>query len=402
MPKQILALTYFIVGYISVFAQNKRFSFDIEAGVPVPITSISPGLSMHGGIGIRYNITRTLSVEGLVHAGKMQGKQEVAAGQSLIYDPATSYTGFTNNFFQYTGTINYNLKRAIGLESKLKLLNPYMFIGAGWINYDAKATRIDGRIRAYNNQFFYTGFGGLAVRYYLTPKFDIVASIGLYFTQTAFIDAIPTDNNRYDKYMLNAVGISYKIGARKGKEHIEWSKDYRKKKRTLPKMEQKSTDGNSYALKTNKDSINKVQTQQHTEQIKPQLTDKYADTLQQQARLNEPKQSHLSDSSVVPIKPANSIIEPTKTALNNIDSVTTPQYKYNIITGAYSTRQNAFRARNRMRTKGYHNASVFRSDNNSGIFRVMIFATDDKKEALRVLRKIRIEIDPRTWIFIYQ
>jgi regulator of replication initiation timing len=87
--------------------------------------------------------------------------------------------------------------------------------------------------------------------------------------------------------------------------------------------------------------------------------------------------------------------------LNSINEITAPIDIYNVVVGAYTSSKFALIYRNKLRSKGY-DAAVFRSTNNSRILRVCVISTPNKRDALRVMRKVRAEIDPKSWIHVYK
>ncbi len=86
--------------------------------------------------------------------------------------------------------------------------------------------------------------------------------------------------------------------------------------------------------------------------------------------------------------------------LNTIDGITAPVARYNIIVGAYLSQKYAYIFRDQMRAKGYE-AAIFKTGANSRMLRVCIFTSEDKTEAIKVMRKARSEVNPGAWMHIY-
>ena len=64
--KRILSTLYFCLFFVyASIGQNTRFSFDLTGGIPIAIASIPSGISTYGSLGIRYSITKDISVQGL-------------------------------------------------------------------------------------------------------------------------------------------------------------------------------------------------------------------------------------------------------------------------------------------------------------------------------------------------
>jgi hypothetical protein len=50
--------------------------------------------------------------------------------------------------------------------------------------------------------------------------------------------------------------------------------------------------------------------------------------------------------------------------------------------------------------KGF-NPSLYRSSSNSRMLRLAIISTDNRVEAIKILRQARKEIEPGSWLYIY-
>lgn len=86
--------------------------------------------------------------------------------------------------------------------------------------------------------------------------------------------------------------------------------------------------------------------------------------------------------------------------LNKINDVVAPTYKYNVIAGAYIGEKYAYIFRDKLRAKGYE-AAVFKSNTNSRILRVCVLTTENKSEAINMMKKVRSEIDPGSWVHVF-
>jgi hypothetical protein len=206
-----------------------RLSFEINAGIPIAISSIPPGISTYGGIGLRYNITTALSLQTSFNIGMLRGSQSVL--NIAFSERSQNYTKYHNTFYQYALRGQLNLERVFRLRAIMKKVNPYLTAGIGYTGTTGiEAERADGRLRKYDNIEFWTVQAGVAFRYYLNPTLDLNIGSELNLTQTAFLDGIPLDG-RNDHFILTYVGINVKIGAKKKNQHIEWvNKVYRSKK----------------------------------------------------------------------------------------------------------------------------------------------------------------------------
>jgi hypothetical protein len=207
----------------NAFAQNSpaRFSAEVNAGVPVLFASIPSSLSTYAGAGIRYNITRAVSVQLSLNGGFMHGAQP-AKHPLVTEDIADNYIKYSNTFAEYTLRSQISLKPLIGYDVQpLRRINPFVTIGAGYTWAPSiRSEKIDGRIRNYDRNTFWTTQYGVAVRYYLNHSVDLNAGMEFNVTQTNFLDGIPMDG-QMDHYLTTYVGVSYKIASR-FRGHIEW------------------------------------------------------------------------------------------------------------------------------------------------------------------------------------
>jgi hypothetical protein len=224
-----------------------RLSCEMNAGVPVIISSVTPALATYGGAGIRYNLTAAISVQAAFNLGIMRGAQNVNA--TTAAEQQQSYTKYHNTFYQYTLRGQLNLERVFKLRASLKRINPYITGGVGYTGtMGIEAERNDGRLRKYNDINFWTVQTGIVIRYYLNPVLDLNIGSELNLTQTKFLDGIPLDN-RFDHFVMTYVGVNIKIGAKKQNQHIEWSnKPHRNK--VSPKKKDDSDDKTSAQVLT--------------------------------------------------------------------------------------------------------------------------------------------------------
>jgi hypothetical protein len=110
--------------------------------------------------------------------------------------------------------------------SLFEYINPFLTFGAGYMHCrNISAERVDGRVRSYDNINFWIVQCGAVVRCYVNPMLDVNVGTELNLTQTYFLDAIPVDF-RYDHFMVTYLGVSYKIGAKQKRDHLDWNTVY--------------------------------------------------------------------------------------------------------------------------------------------------------------------------------
>ena len=215
-------------------AQNARTSIDFTVGPTFALTSIPSGISGGGGIGIKYNWTKTLAFGFSVDVGNIRGSQNVPyiIGPSL----PKQFNAYTNNFELYNANIQINLNHMLHLRSIMKRVNPYLVFGAGINNSDVKTYLVDGRVKHFVMNFN-NASAGIVFRYFYNPQFDLKFGMNINYTQSHYLDGIPTDG-KDDYFILTSIGVAYKIGATRSNPHIEWEDVIAEYKEPVKKIKQ--------------------------------------------------------------------------------------------------------------------------------------------------------------------
>lgn len=508
--KHALSTLYFCLFFVTAsLGQNTRFSVDLSGGIPITFASIPSSISTFGGIGIRYSVTKDISVQGLLYSGSFTGRQQ-ASFNFIAPDAVVNYRSFDNGFFYYSLNAQLNLDRFLGLRTFLKQTNPFLVAGAGRVQSDVMAYRNVDNNKSYNFNF-YSSYAGLAIRHYINPQLDFLVTCHYNFTQTYYLDGIWSDL-KYDAFLLTGVGVNYKIAAKAQRQHIEWNNVILKNRIYIPDIEKRngqpideegnyvvySKDSVSKLISINqalqeqnlaqKEEINKLQKgidslskdlnsmkgkfdtlskeMEFLKQQNQQILDKLINMPVIPQSQQSPSQSNTSakreeskdnpsksrataptvPAMVTPVRVESSVASKdeakksetgtqvkqnpvaqknddksiqSKTdektnetsnatsgsnnagaGLNSINDISAPLEKYNVVVGAYTAQKYAFSFRDNIRSKGYE-AAIFRSNPNSKMLRVCVSSTPDKREALRMLRKARTEIDSKSWIHIY-
>jgi cell division septation protein DedD len=75
-----------------------------------------------------------------------------------------------------------------------------------------------------------------------------------------------------------------------------------------------------------------------------------------------------------------------------------PQHKYNVIVASFHNFDYAQKYADMLRKKGY-NVVLQKFTLRQDVMRVCILSTDDKREALKMVRMSQVSINPETWIY---
>jgi hypothetical protein len=84
------------------------------------------------------------------------------------------------------------------------------------------------------------------------------------------------------------------------------------------------------------------------------------------------------------------------------EEIAPPPYKYNVVVACYglSHANSAFKFRDKMRLRGFE-ANVYKDAGNSRILKVASISTNDKASATQILRRAKKDIDPLSWMHLY-
>jgi hypothetical protein len=417
MFKKLLATTFSAMLLTNMlFAQQQRdvsqrftrFSAELGAGVPILFGSIPNKFTMFGTFGLRYSLSKEISIQGALQYGTFRGEQTPAGPYVNPSKTETNFYSFRNNFLQYSANVQINLEPLFKLRRIMPRLNPYILVGMGRIQSDIQTERLvpDGTKKTFDipNRSYYTQYYGLVFRYYLNPQLDFVVSAIYHTTQSPVIDGIPTrDIEDFDSYLMPSLGINYKVGAKKrAVEHVDWY-NVKSKKNIIdpdypgdkPVTEKKdSVTKAAEMLAAQNDSLQKANAALKAENdaLKASAIAAGAVVVGKDKDGN-PIYAKDSTKTVAPVA-----VDAPKSDLN--DGITTPPHKYNVVVGCYTSKRYAYIYRDRMRSKGLP-ANIYRTGQDSRMLRVTILSTDDRAEAQRLVNKARKTIDPGSWMHIY-
>lgn len=407
---------------VSAQVSPARFAVEFNGGVPLLLGSLPASLSTYGGLGFRYNLTTAISFQASVNIGTMLGKQNQQIAAFPQPETVSNIKSYRTDFYSYSLRGQLNLDRVLGLRkyNAFNRINPYIILGAGYTaprGDGIVAERYFGTTKTYKDGFkdFYTVQGGLALRYYLNPALDLNLGCEFNYTQTYYLDGAFQDK-KYDHYLLNYIGINYKIGASKKRQHIEWMniRFIEKKPRKprpdnetepqpdpiLAQQERERDSVNAAKAETAKDSILAAQTNGAKDSVMAATPDDSitaaADTAKREVKTVK-DQATLTGGKPVG-EPKRAQPKATNGVAAASEGIVETPFKYNVVVGAYQKPKYAFIFRDQMRKKGYEQASIYRTGANSRMLRVVIISTDNKQEALKALRKARKEIDPAAWM----
>jgi len=207
----------FTILVVNSFAQT-RFSLELGGGITYPQSSIKGTNNYVFSGGFKYSITPFYAFQLNADLGTLSGKQQT--GEFTGSDLPTNFKDFSTNLKMASLNNLFNLNRLLPTRRVLGRVNPYLIAGIGIIFYNSQANRIDGKVRTFDYLAFQWN-AGMGMRYYMNTRLDIFVSYQYFFTQTYYLDAIHKDL-KYDYFMFGNIGVSWKIGASKVSDHIDW------------------------------------------------------------------------------------------------------------------------------------------------------------------------------------
>lgn len=407
----LLSLTY------NAFAQHtttklKKFSIELGAGATLPLMSIPGDFSYDIGLGVRYSFSHIFSAQVMLNSGKLTGSNPSAPAAPLIStrDPK-NYIYFSNEYYSANANLNINITQLFRIKPFDHKYNPYLVLGMGRMLANLKTERYFSFPVELENFNFYIYNIGLANKFYLTKSFDFQFSGIFAGSQSPFVDLIGFNITDFDDYLTFSAGITYKVGRDKDRESVDWSmRPPRSERQDKQKEEKRSQDMLAAFETTYSDSVNVLNKKLDEAVLENQeLKNEVEELKKQLAAIPLPPKDTISYAALAPIvDPSKVVAAPTTpqiqiTKQDSLDihgkDVQLPQHKYNVIIASFRNFDNARKYAYMMRKKGY-NVVLQKFTLTHDVMRVCILSTDDKREALKMLRMAEANINRESWIYI--
>jgi hypothetical protein len=381
-----------------------KWSADANLGLPFLFTPIGYSPTMMGGLGIRYSLSRMLSFQLAYNYGKFNGSQDVSSALVSNSKPE-SIKEFSNGLNQISLRMLVNLRRINSEPLELNKWNYYAVIGVGTLLYNNDVTMAD---KTKSNINYYKGTQnvvlGLQARKYINKNFDFLTGFDFNYNGTKWLDGAG-DKASLNHHIYASAGISYKIANQNKRELIDWSNGNYNRIKGAKEMEVEKIPLIE----------NKPKETPKVEEIKPIEKPKVDEPKVEPRNAEEPK---LEEPKVVipetkieepkaQIKEEPKMVKETPNVTKPIiaeksEEIAPPPYKYNVVVACYglSHANSAFKFRDKMRLRGFE-ANVYKDAGNSRILKVATISTNDKATATQILRKAKKDIDPLSWIHLY-
>lgn len=421
-----------------------KWAIDGSLGLPILLSPITYRVTGMFGLGLRHSFNNFLSGQFNFLYGN------VAGSQATNGTPPVGSSGYVREFSttlsQITGRMLINIRSMIAEPSNRNMWNHYAVIGAGFTKATGDATFADNKsvkdAKLSLSPGIQTIIIGYQARKYINAHFDLIAGVDFNYNGSKYIDQAYT-NTSIDNHLYFNTGATYKIGTSKDREHIDWAyqkyNNYKNRKAVLaqiPVIEKPVTEEPKIEVIPVAEEPAPASEGSVTDsviavtQVASPVQDKTVPTAPTPELNPSPINQNVSVPAPASVSLKTTVQAPTitpatvssakkfeekirnsaylgqtnnkpKSYIASYD-VVPPPYKYNVIVGCYSVNKltNAKNIQDQLALKGY-SPSIYRSSTNSRMLRLAVISTDDKADAIRVLRKARKEIDPGSWIYLY-
>ncbi|MFN4081995.1 MAG: hypothetical protein ACK4K9_00025 [Bacteroidia bacterium] len=396
-----------------------KWSADANVGMPVMFSPVGYKFTGMFGLGARHSFSKSFALGAYYNYGALGASQNVSlpSGTPITFKPqevkkAVSYI----NQFSLRGFINIpNLRNAPEVRPNW---NHYAVIGFGMILANSDVEYANGISNSYkigtgNDRIIRTPLLGYQARKYINKNIDWSMGVDYSRNESRWLDGghNKTTNNGH-LYFYS--GIAYKFGNSDGnRENIDWSyKGYtgQKRERQIPMKEvplaKEQPKEESRVVEIPTEPIKEAPKEEKPVVVEPIVPTQEKVVVQVQPPVKQetlPIQQPVVEKKDEPkTKPRPIIVDKPKAEPNEGDEVTTPPMIYNVIVACYTTNNvnSAIRFKKELEGKGYK-PSLYRSNPVSKIIRVSILSTDNRAEAFAEWRKARKEIEPTSWIHLY-
>lgn len=402
-----------------------RFTGEAHLGLPIMFTTIGYSPSLGGGLNGKYSFSRAFALQGSFGWYKYRGSNGSPLTTPVIglvdndnikkYDTWTTLIGMR-------GVLNLN---QLGEKPNTRRTwNHYVSAGAAVMNLNTdfelgNGSSIENAKYRWKTQTYMVGY---QAKKYITSEYDFMTGIDIHYNSSYWLDAAPK-NEKLDNSVYLYAGVSYKIGAKGGKEHLDWSYsgyNWSEDKKVVP-LEQVPVIDKPVVVEEPKEvpapkqeapAVPAVKEPEPTPAPAPEPAPAPAPAPAPKAvepspapapapKAVEPAPKPVTPKPTPAPKAEPAPVEPSGT-YEPSESITPPPMKYNVIVGCYSvTKESVARAaKAKLETKGF-TPSLYLDGSYSRMLRLAIISTDNKQEAMDLLRRARKEVDANSWIHLY-
>ncbi len=397
-----------------------KWAADVTLGIPYMFTPVGHSLTGMFGLGIRHSFSKSMGLQLAYHHGNLSGGQDVVPLVVTQYAGAEDVKSFSTKINQYTLRAYFNVRNLTSESTSRTEWNHYAILGGGFIYGNQDVTFSDNtsvsKVKVYNKSGVQNIVVGYEARKYLMHNLDLIAGADFSFNQSKYFDAAPVKAN-LNSHLYFHTGVTYKIGTSSDKEHIDWSyvsyNNYKDKSiqiEQVPVIEKPITE-----------DAPKIDTSMAV--APPVVEPTPVPPVVEPTPVEPPVVAPVTPEPIVAPTPTP-VPTPTPAAPRTVrrarptpgtttrpsapstyvatDEVTPPPTRYNVIVACYSVNKlNIAQAYKVKLEKNGYSPSIYRSSTNSRMLRMSVISTADRGEALNTLRRARKELEPESWIYIY-
>ena len=400
-----------------------NWAVDGTLGFPFMFTPVGHKFTAMIGLGGRYSFNRAMGLQVNYFRGNLSGTGD--GNPTSSSGNAAFVSSYKTRINQFTVRAIFNVRNLTAEPLTRTMWNHYALVGAGFIygnqdvNFGDNTKSVGTKI--YNKSGVQSIIVGYEARKYIRHDLDFIAGMDFSFNQSKYFDGA------YNKPTLNShlyphAGVTYKIGTSKDREHIDWSygsynnfKDKTTHIEQVPIIEKPNTQE-----PPKMDTSMLVSTPPVSEPVPPTPAVIEEPKVAPQVVV-EPVVEPTPEIKPVPVptpitratprsrtrttvpplaKPNINPAAPNESEPDN--ELTPPPTRYNVIVACYSVNKLnvAISNKAKLERKGF-SPSIYHSSANSRILRMSVISTDDRAEAISVLRRARKEIEPQSWLYLY-
>lgn len=399
-----------------------KWAADVTLGIPYMFTPVGHSLTGMFSLGIRHSFSKSMGLQLAYHHGNLSGGQDIVPLVVSRYSGPENVKTFSTKINQYTVRAYFNIRNLTSESASRTEWNHYAILGGGFIYGNQDVTFADNTTATKAKVYLKGGVqnivAGYEARKYLMHNLDLIAGADFSLNQSKYFDAAPAKTG-LNSHLYFHTGVTYKIGTSKDKEHIDWSyvsyNNYKDKSiqiEQVPVIEKPITEeapkiDTSMAVAPPVVEPTPVPPVVEPTPVEPPVVAPVIpEPVVAPTPTPTPVPTPAPTRTVRRARPAPGATTSPRTSTPSTyvatDDVTPPPTRYNVIVACYSVnRLNIAQAYKVKLEKNGYSPSIYRSSTNSRMLRMSVISTADRGEALNTLRRARKELEPESWIYIY-
>ncbi len=375
--------------------QPGRWNLDLKGGVTSGHFTFDSRITGQGGFNLRYSMSPMISFYGTFEAGQFSASDEIM-----------NQTGFTNDYFiTGLGTRVNVLRMFSGSSRATERFAMYTTAGINLLRSDVRVNNLNYPGYAAKN---YTGMAmilraGIGAAFRVSNRIDLFLQTELNHSDSDLLDGyerIPGSGMNTgwisggDSFVNTSVGISLKLGGT-GVRHTDWHDgDYRSGTASSPALEAEISRMKAELERSDRIKQQFAERLQSLNQTLNEFNHLFTTTYQDQLASHDRQLQNLQDRMDMIQSESD---EPSTTTV--VQDQDTAENRFFIVAGVFRNRDNAERLREQLLAEGFVRAAI-RTDTERDLHVVVYSSHPTREQADTELSRIRIEVNPDSWIFV--